>query len=632
MVQETGTVSVSQILDIVTGIEAVLDQAGHRRDTLRRLSLDLERLCSTNPRRNSGQRDTTLTVPVASAIYISSAAGDCQQYLNQITNAQDSESSGLTSSADVAIGLLERSSQFLKRALEDVVTGGYGRDAQLAPPPPYGADTEVAITNIEVPVVDNGWRPEAPTEPRPETPPETLPEPTAADSSSHPSSHHSRSPASPRVSTEVLSTSSNSKPMKFTPYSDERTHLSVPSAGSSSIANSSRRRASSRSSATQRLSCIAPSIPPGATVLQAKCFNRDSQLRLALTTSTLLQVYDGLRDSLLWELHSNSGQLVQGNEEPLNFGKALVPSPDGSILGIIAHRENQRRLLIVDAESGWVKLEHLLSIKDGAQLDISPDNTKAVLCHDNNDSGSIESFKVFSLVEGDGQPVMRRIQYQTRDLWHGMGVRFAPDGQHIITCTGPSKQLKGTSTPPNVCVNIYNDSTGDRIRSARPPRSPTAKTNWPSSFTPGFHFPTEEDWLVSFPDLGSSSGKTCIMNARLGQTVAVFGSELSMSQKWQVGVQSADAVEVAYDAESGIFARTETTSTLIPRGQTVTLTQFALSANGGREKAVVRKAHQIRSKVLSCKHAGVSGLSPDGLHMFVQQGSAGKVDIMSLAL
>ena len=183
---------------------------------------------------------------------------------------------------------------------------------------------------------------------------------------------------------------------------------------------------------------------------------------------------------------------------------------------------------------------------------------------------------------------------------------------------------------PNVTVSVYNEATGDLVRSTRPQASPGRPTPSPN-FTPGFHFPSVDEWLVSFPD-PQSPEKTYIMNARLGQTVAVFSTELSLKQKWQVGVQSAEMVQVAYDEESGIFTRMEVVGTMLPRGKTVTVTHFALSANGGREKAVLRKAYQIRSKVLRCKQAGVCGLSSVGSHVFAQQGSAGKVDIFTVAL
>ncbi|QPG96782.1 hypothetical protein C2857_005244 [Epichloe festucae Fl1] len=449
-------------------------------------------------------------------------------------------------------------------------------------------------------------------------------------------------------------TSSNSEQTPFVSYSDEKTHPSdtaqdaitnrIPTDSPkiqgggpsqplqpSQPSHTPKHAGKKWSSTPKRVSCIAPSIAPGHAILRTRCFHSKSQhLRLALATSTTVQVYDAMRDSLLWELHSNSSQLVQGNEEPLTFGEGFRPSPDGSLLCVIASGRDQRRLLIVDSETGWVKLECALSATDGNKPHISPDNTTAVLCHSGSATDSTGHFKIFSLIEE--QANVRRLRFDKPASWQGMSIRFAPDSKHVIACAGPIRKVKHAAAPSvSVCVYDIGES-GKMVRSTSLACSPKFNnTSQNVKFAADFHFPSLDEWLVSFPDY-SSPGKTCIVNARLGQTVAVFSSELTLSQKWQVGVQSPGKAQVAHDAESGIFTRMELSNTIFPRGQTVTITKFALSANGGREKSVVRKPFQIRAVVLSCKHADVCGLSPDGSHMFVQQGAAGKVDVLSLTM
>lgn len=605
----------AEVEHVADSIDSVLGQSGRREHRLRQLLRDIRYLCYTHPCVSTGE-DSALDATGAATVDITSALDECLQFLADIPVSEGAETSTSTSSVELAFDGLERSAQHLKRALEESMAHGSGSGAEGEPtaPPSYEAATtsaEPITTGAEVITLDD----EATTTIREGA--STSAATTLLDiESPQTSSHYAARPVTPKAS-------SNNKSNSFLPYSDEKTPLA--GAPKSPIASSSKLRRKSRG-----ISCIAPSIPPGTSVIQAKCFQAKSELRLALSTATLLQVYDAARDSLLWELHSNSPQLVQGNEEPFTFAKGFAVSPDGSTICILAHRKSQRQLFVVDAESGWVKLEHLLSIKDGETLDISRDSTHAALCHYRNENGDSTHFKIFALVEGPSQTMMRRVQYQKPGMWRGMGMRFAPDGKHIVTAARSLRKAKGTET--DACICIYNESTGELVRSSQLPRPAYAKAEWPSgTFTPGFHFPSTEEWLVSFPE-STSGGKTCIANARLGQIVAVFSSTRSMSQKWQVGVQPAAIVEVGYDKESGIFTRMDVAGSLLSRGQTATYTQFALSANGGRERAVVRTPYQIRSETIIGKHTGVAGLTFDGFHMFAQEGSAGKINIYSTAI
>ncbi|KAG6011993.1 hypothetical protein E4U43_008002 [Claviceps pusilla] len=483
----------------------------------------------------------------------------------------------------------------------------------------------------------------------------------------------------------------------FVSYRDEK-QTELPTRRRSSSSSSSRSRSRSRMtlicssknggtaskpqtpskkwSSTPTLVCsILPSIPPGQAVLRARCFasGPSQQLRVALATSTMLQVYDARRDALLWELHGNSSQLVQGDEEPLRFGEGFRPSPDGRLLCVVASRggsrqQQQRRLLIVDADTGWVRLEYALSATDGNKPHCSEDNSMVVvLGQAGADAGAAAHkghgyLKVFSLREEEAEAhranhVRRRIRFEKPAPGQAMAIRFAPDSKHLITCAGPAKTLNWDAAPPSISVGVYSvEREADRpIRRTRLPCSakffsnsnPKSSSNSSTSssqpivpFAADFHFPAPQEWLVSFPDYtGPAPGRTCLLNARLGQIVAILPPpELSLSQKWQVGVASsappAQPTELAHDQDTGLFTRMDVTGSLLSRRQTVTVTKFALSANGGREKAALRRALQIRVVVLPGKAGDVCALSSDGSHVLVRSvgGGEAKMEVFSVGV
>ncbi|KAG5949167.1 hypothetical protein E4U53_006022 [Claviceps sorghi] len=419
------------------------------------------------------------------------------------------------------------------------------------------------------------------------------------------------------------------------------------------------------SSAPTLLSSILPSIPPGHAVLRARCFasgasqQEQKPLRVALATSTTLQVYDARRDALLWELHGNSSQLVRGDEEPLQFGEGFRPSPDGRLICVVASRgspRQQRRLLVVDVETGWVRLEHALAATDGNKPHFSHDNSMVVVLGQADGAGARGHgyFNVFPLQEVEGQRphrVRRRIRFERPAPGQAMTFRFAPDSKHLITCAGPTRKVDGDAPPPSISVCLYSveDETDRPVRCTRLPCSPRLSSSSSSSssstssqlampFAADFHFPSPQEWLVSFPDYTSPGpGRTCVVNARLGQIVAILPPpELSLSQKWQVGVSSAPPAqppEVAYDGETGLLTRLDVSGTMLPKGQTLTVTKFALSANGGREKAVLRRALQIRAVVLGCRAGDVCALSPDGSHVLVRHvGGEAKMDVFAVGV
>lgn len=293
MTGQTGTVYTSDIELVVSGINSILNDSSGNEQTLRQLSQDITHLCNTHPCTTSDS-GSALNVTRATTD-ISSAIDDCKQTLAAINTTKDAgDDASQTPSTESAVNELKSNAQRLQHTLEDSMTQSFGiqAEADVVAPPSY----EAATTTTE-------------------------------------------------------GESGSSRPQTFVPYSDEKSQLAVPD---EPAASGSRQRSYSRGSVSEPVSRIAPSIPPGSAVIQAKFFYGKSQPRLALSTSGLLQVYDAARDSLLWELHGNSGQLIQGNEEPFSFSSSLVPSPDGSTLCITVYREKQRRLLVIDAESGWV--------------------------------------------------------------------------------------------------------------------------------------------------------------------------------------------------------------------------------------------------------------------------------------
>ncbi|KAK2595356.1 hypothetical protein QQS21_006956 [Conoideocrella luteorostrata] len=601
-VSQVGAVDVAEVERVASGIESMLSETGEKRLALQQISQDLRHICDTHPAATCGPY-LVLNVTSAVANDVTLAVDDCHQLLSEIKDIRSIKIGGSRDTAGATIDRLERSAERLRRIVE--ISMAHGSDA-------VGAAAATASSSDSPPSYETATN---------------ITETHAGSSRPRPFVPYSDETA-PSANENEQSISSKLLPLKLSAVEGrESSHDEV----LMSVTDSSRHGSNKWTGSTpKRVSRVAPSISPGHVILRTRCFHSRSQLRLALATKTLLQVYDALQDSLLWELHGNSSQLVEGNEEPLSFGEGFRPSPDGSLVCVIAYRKNQRRLLIIDADTGWVKLEYLVSPTDGTKPHFSPDNTKVVLCHSGNATDTTGQFKIFSLVEGQGQAKVRQIRFDKPESWQGMAIRFAPDSKHIITCAGPIRRVKDAAH--SVSVRVYDEATGEVVRSAALPCPPKFNsTSQTVKFAADFHFPNLHEWLVSFPDY-SGTGKTCIVNARLGQTVAVFSSQLTLSQKWQVGVSPPGKVEVAYDKESGIFTRMELSDTMIPRGQTVTITKFALSANGGREKAILRKPYQIRAAVLSCKHADVCGLSPDGSNMFVQQGAAGKVDVISLAI
>lgn len=340
-----------------------------------------------------------------------------------------------------------------------------------------------------------------------------------------------------------------------------------------------------------------------------------------------MQTYDTARDLLLWELHGNSSQLVQGNEEPLNFGEGFRPSPDGTLLSVVASRKSHKRLLIIDSQSGWVKMECLLSSTDGNKPHISPNNNMAVICNSGTLKDRAGHLKVFSLLPEHEGSKPKSISFDKPASSQGISIRFAPDNHHIITCIGPTSR---SDVSPSVTVAVYDHRSSSLVRTTTIPCSESFNNSSNTvKFAADFHFPSENEWLVSFPDY-SGPRTTRVVNARLGQTVAAFTPELSLSQRWQVGVLAPGKVQVAYDADTGIFTRVEASTTMVPRGQALTICKFTLSAGGGREKAAARKPYQIKVSTMTCKASDSYGLTADGGYLFIQ-GST-KIDMLSLAL
>lgn len=581
-----GKLDIAEVQEVAARITTTAQDQGTHKASLEKLSIELNRLCSLHDVLTDS--DEPGQPKHAAVSEVASAVDECVQYLDEMVNGDQNAPDDHPSNSEIAAGGLERCSRNLIRVLGDALS----IDAE---PPSYDAAT------------DSGSISPAQTTHR------------------TPYSDDKRSPLLPQQS-HIRATGSSQRPQRNSRYI-QKAEVAIISHPFTDTNSAPTRPSTKWKGFAKSIACIAPTIAPGEKALRTRCFASGSQLRLAIVTGRLLQAYDAARDLLLWELHGNSSQLVQGNEEPLEFGEGFRSSPDGTLLCVVASRKSHKRLLIIDSQSGWIKMEYLLSSTDGNKPHISQNNAMAVICNSGTPKDRNGQLKVFSLLPEDEGNKPKSIPFDKPASSQGISLRFAPDNYHIITCAGPTSR---SSAAPSVTVSVYDLRSSSLVRTTSIPCSEAFNNNSHAvKFAADFHFPSANEWLVSFPDY-SGPRTTRIVNARLGQTVAAFTPELSLSQRWQVGVLAPGKVQVAYDKETGIFTRVEASTTMVPRGQALTICKFTLSAGGGREKAAARKPYQIKVSTMTCKASDSCGLTADGGHLFIQ-GSA-KIDVLSLAL
>ncbi len=125
------------------------------------------------------------------------------------------------------------------------------------------------------------------------------------------------------------------------------------------------------------------------------------------------------------------------------------------------------------------------------------------------------------------------------------------------------------------------------------------------------------------------------MDAKTGKTVALVSAERTLLQKWKSGILPASMAEIAFDESSGVWTRMELTTTLLPPGQTATVTKFVLPGTTWRQVSLkeARDAWAVaRSKVVvfSVGPDDLCELSSDGTLLAVRRAATHQVDVLSL--
>jgi hypothetical protein len=400
---------------------------------------------------------------------------------------------------------------------------------------------------------------------------------------------------------------------------------------------------------------LKPGREPGGDIPTRYVSGKDGG-RLVLTTSETVELYNAASGTLLWTLEGGSRQLVQWYGDLITFTNIFQLSPDGSILCVeIRPRNMNRELLVLDSMDGRVITRRSLDDKDGAVPQISPDNTKVALFKWTPRGESLNYIKImpidvasnetYGTRNGDSCP--RGHGFNTipiPQLMRGGGITmyFAPDSKHIITCEGnlskPEPDAEDTSFM--TCIRVYRCllSGGTlihevRIPGSRPPKNPIFEV-W-TDFPMRFHYPTSDRWLVSFFDFTDNVSKTRIVETTTGETVALLSAERSTWQSWKSGMLQPHKVDMAFDEVSKRWTRIEVTKTLLPPGQTATITVFELPGSWWRQGSVkgikdAWSAARSQVVVLNVGSDDICDLSRDGTRLIVQRPAAQQVHVWSI--
>jgi hypothetical protein len=375
-----------------------------------------------------------------------------------------------------------------------------------------------------------------------------------------------------------------------------------------------------------------------------------------LTTSEAVELYEADTGTLLWALEGSSQQFIQWHGQPVTFTRNFQFSPDGSIFCVeITLRWSHRELLVVDAQDGRVITRRALADKDGTVPQISPDNTKVALFKWSYGHESMNYIKVIPIdVESNEEYRARAADSRQREygfnlipipqLMRGGGISmsFAPDSKHVITCEG-NLSKPGSNTDDesfSTCVRVYRSliSGGTLVHEvcipgSRAPTNPLFEA-W-ASFSMRFHYPSPETWLVSFSDFTDNVGKTRIIEATTGETVALVSAERNTWQSWKSGMFHPHTVDMAYDETSGFWTRMEVTKTMLPPGQTVTITRFELPGAAWQQGSVksIKDAWSVARSQVAVVNIGADDncdLSRDGTRLFVRRAAAQQVHVWSV--
>ncbi|KAI9154830.1 hypothetical protein HJFPF1_07389 [Paramyrothecium foliicola] len=370
----------------------------------------------------------------------------------------------------------------------------------------------------------------------------------------------------------------------------------------------------------------------GEIILTTECFGREGAARVAVATPTKLRVYNALTGLLLWELYGSSPSLVKSRgEAPMRFTKSLRPSPDGSRICARVQRGSLPQLIILDARNGQLVMMHTLNNYHGRVVYTSFDNTMVCLFQWAMNHESTSFMRVMSSEEGKGTfGLLKLIPFHLVQGQRGIVMSFAPDNRHIITCEGPA--IEDLTTDFSVTVRTYRISDSKMVyeHSRLSSRSGPNNLVKQRGHSARFHFPSQDQWLVCFPDYDEPC-KTCIMDVKTGAAVAWLSAELSGLLAWQVGaLPAALPVQVGMDVDTGVWTRVEQNTSLVPRGRTVTVTRFPpleLQALSGATKGRMKP----EATVLKIGSEDECYLSPNGRFLLVQRGvDSRKEDLIRL--
>ncbi|KAH7311486.1 hypothetical protein B0I35DRAFT_481446 [Stachybotrys elegans] len=338
-----------------------------------------------------------------------------------------------------------------------------------------------------------------------------------------------------------------------------------------------------------------------------------------------LRTYNVETGKLVWELYGTSPSLVQLHEAPVQFTGRIAASNDGGVLCATIMRNDSFQFVIIEAHDGTVRTLRALYQGDrGLPFNSHDNNSVALLCW------GPSTVKILDISPGSqGTRDWKYMPAPTVPLLRGVCMAMTPDNQHVVSCEGPL--ITELTKDFTVRVRVSRCYEGNPIHSHTFPSSKTALNTFQSDrdFLPGFHFPSESQWLVSFPDYNDAS-RTCIADAKTGVIVARVSAELNYLQQWQAGVMPAPApVEVVLDTATGVWTRMQVNQSLVPAGKTATISRFVVPGVGPRGKGL-RGPPTVESVVMKLEAKDVCHLSPDGRFLTVRHTLNGKVDVISL--
>lgn len=360
---------------------------------------------------------------------------------------------------------------------------------------------------------------------------------------------------------------------------------------------------------------------------------------------TALETYDLTSGSLRWSIPATLPELLLSHDA-VEFTRRLKVSPDGTTLcAQIRRKSHARDILIIDAREGRIITKRFLTDSNGDVPAISKDNTKVAVFNWGWGSGRQVHIKVFHIDAatnkkaradggGTGPDSFNMIPIPKLRRGDGMVMSFAPDSEHIITCEGPViSSHPPLETPLTMTIRVYRCVDGALVshidRPGAPPSSSPFYKNW-QHLAMRFHYPKSPDgWLVSFPDYTTNSGKTCIMDAKTGDTVALLSTERSLLQTWQSGLLPPSKAEVTFDDKSGLWTRMELTTTLLPPGQTATVTKFELPPQSTKDGRAAAPPEVVVLGGLGADD--ILDLSGDGTLLAVRRAATHQVDVFQLS-